>query len=93
MQWGIIQQLYLKSGFKEQLKNVYDIERLTGKLVCGNANARDLLAIKNTIMRLPKIKCILAQCTSKLMHNIYEQIDPLEDVCLLLEKSISDDLL
>ncbi len=81
----------LRADLKEQLKNVYDIERLTGKLVCGNANARDLLAIKNTIMRLPKIKCILAQCTSKLMHNIYEQIDPLEDVCLLLEKSISDD--
>ena len=82
---------FLRADIKEQLKNVYDIERLTGKLVCGNANARDLLAIKNTIMRLPKIKHILSQCTSKLTYHIYEQIDPLEDICLLLDKSISDD--
>lgn len=81
----------LRADIKEQLKNVYDIERLTGKLVCGNANARDLLAIKNTIMRLPNIKHILSQCTSKLMCHIYEQIDTLEDICELLEKSISDD--
>jgi len=37
---------FLRADLKEQLKNIYDIERLTGKLVCGNANARDLLAIR-----------------------------------------------
>lgn len=82
---------FLRADLQEQLKDVYDIERLTGKLVCGNANAKDLLAIKNTIMRLPKIKHILTQCNSKLLQQIYQHIDPLEDVCLLLEKSISED--
>lgn len=87
----LFNDFFLREDLKEQLKNVYDIERLTGKLVCGNANARDLLAIKNTIIKLPKIKHILNHCNSKLLHRIFEQIDPLEDVSLLLEKSISDD--
>jgi DNA mismatch repair protein MutS len=82
---------FLRADLKEQLRNVYDIERLTGKLVCGNANAKDILAIKNTIMRLPKIKHVLAQCNSKLLYHIYQHIDSLEDVYHLLEESISED--
>ena len=37
---------FLRADLKEQLKNISDVERLIGKIVCGNANARDLLAIK-----------------------------------------------
>ncbi len=87
----LFNDFFLRSDLKEQLKNIYDIERLSGKLVCGNANARDLLAIKNTIKSLPQIKHILTRCNSKLLHQIYEQLDPLEDICLLLEKSIFED--
>jgi len=82
---------FLRADLKEQLKNISDVERLIGKIVCGNANARDLLAIKNTLMRLPKIKKVITQCNSSLMKNIYEQIDPLEDIYILLEKSISEE--
>ena len=49
-----------------------------------------MLAIKNTLMRLPKIK-VITQCNSSLMKNIYEQIDPLEDIFILLEESISEE--
>src|SRR5690606_38912413 len=52
----LLNDFFLRADIKEQLKNVYDLERLTGKLVCGNANARDLLAIKTTIIRLPRLK-------------------------------------
>jgi len=82
---------FLRADLNEQLKSIYDIERLTGKLVCGNANARDLLAIKTTIMRLPKIKQAISKCNSKLLYHIYEQIDTLEDIYMLLDKSISED--
>jgi len=82
---------FLRAGLKEQLKNIYDIERLTGKLVCGNANARDLLAIKTTIMKLPKIKQTISTCKSKLLNHIYEHIDTLEDIYLLLDESIAED--
>ena len=42
-------------------------------------------------MRLPKIKKVITQCNSSLMKNIYEQIDPLEDIFILLEESISEE--
>jgi DNA mismatch repair protein MutS len=82
---------FLREDLKQQLKNVYDLERLTGKLVCGNINARDLLTIKNTIKNFPQIKNILNQCKSKLLKTLKDNIDPLEDIFMLLEKSIDED--
>lgn len=82
---------FFREDLKELLKNTYDIERLTGKLVCGNANARDLLSIKNTIKKFPPIKNILLKGRSKLVMMIQDLIDSLEDVHTLLEQSISED--
>jgi len=87
----LLSDFFLRSDIKELLKNTHDLERLTGKLVCGNANARDLLAIKTAIMKLPKIKQVLLKCDSKLLNHIYEQLDTLEDVYELLDKAISED--
>lgn len=87
----LLSDFFLRSDIKELLKNTHDLERLTGKLVCGNANARDLLAIKTAVMKLPKIKQVLLKCDSKLLNHIYEQLDTLEDVYELLDKAISED--
>ncbi len=86
-----LNDFFLREELKEQLKDIYDIERLTGKLVCGNLNARDLLAIKNTIKKFPKIKMTLGKCKTKLLKLTTSQIDKLDDVYELLEKSINDD--
>jgi len=86
----LLNDFFLRADIKEQLKNVYDLERLTGKLVCGNANARDLLAIKTTIIRLPRLKQVISRCSSKLLHQIYEQLDTLEDIYSLLDDSIAE---
>ncbi|MFO7151761.1 MAG: DNA mismatch repair protein MutS [Bacillota bacterium] len=82
---------FLRQELKEQLRNLYDLERLTGKLVCGNVNARDLLAIKNTVKYFPKIKELLSRCKTKLLSTLYKELDPLEDVYEILEKSINED--
>ncbi|MCG0276272.1 MAG: DNA mismatch repair protein MutS [Thermosediminibacteraceae bacterium] len=82
---------FLRQEFRDQLKNLYDLERLTGKLVCGNVNARDLLAIKNTVKYFPKIKELLAKCRTKLLTTLYNELDPLDDVYELLEKAINED--
>ncbi|ADL07947.1 DNA mismatch repair protein MutS [Thermosediminibacter oceani] len=87
----LYQNYFLRQELREQLKNLYDLERLTGKLVCGNLNARDLLAIKNTVKHFPKIKELLAGCRSKLLITLYNELDLLNDVYELLEKAINDD--
>jgi len=76
---------------RELLKRVYDIERLMGKIIIGNANGRDLVALKNSIGQVPYIKSLLEQCTSVLNKRNYEQMDTLEDIYELIEKSIVDD--
>ncbi|TYP48684.1 DNA mismatch repair protein MutS [Thermosediminibacter litoriperuensis] len=82
---------FLRQELRDQLKNLYDLERLTGKLVCGNLNARDLLAIKNTVKYFPKIKELLAKGRSKLLITLCNELDPLDDVYELLETAINDD--
>ncbi|HHW30515.1 MAG TPA: DNA mismatch repair protein MutS [Clostridiaceae bacterium] len=81
----------VRMEIKELLKGVYDIERLTSKIVIGSANCRDLIALKNSLGKLPYIKEILKNCTASLNNKNYNQIDTLEDIYQLIENSIVDD--
>jgi len=85
------EKFMVRMEIRELLKRVYDIERLMGKIIIGNANGRDLVALKNSAGQVPYIKNLLEQCTSSLNKRNYEQIDTLEDIYELIEKSIVDD--
>ncbi len=87
----LAENLFLREDLRSLLKEVYDLERLSAKVAYGSANARDLLAIKNSLSILPAIKEQLTNTTSKLLNNIAEEIDVLADLTELLEKSINDD--
>jgi DNA mismatch repair protein MutS len=81
----------VRSELMELLKGVYDIERLTSKLVYGNINARDLLAIKASLSRLPYVKELIQELKSGLNSQIYERLDLLEDLRDLIEAAIHED--
>ena len=81
----------LRGDIIENLKKVYDIERLAGKMAYGNANARDMVTLKNSLFKLPEIKEVLSTCKSDLLKDLYENLDELQDVYQLIEKSIIDD--
>lgn len=83
--------LMLRGEIIENLKKVYDIERLAGKMAYGNANARDMVTLKNSLMRLPEVKQILTNCKSELLKELYENLDELQDIYQLIETSIVDD--
>lgn len=76
---------------REQLKRVYDIERLISRVVLGSANCRDLIALKNSIGQIPYIKETLANCTSGLLVRNLAQMDTLQDVYTLIDNSISEE--
>ena len=80
-----------RSSLMEILQKVYDIERLAGKIAIGNVNCRDLISLKNSLVQLPNIKCILGDLNSALLTNINENLDLLEDVANLIEKAILPD--
>ena len=85
------ENMILRGDITETLKKVYDIERLSGKMAYGNANARDMLTLKNSLEKLPAVKQVLSQCNSKNLKELYENIDELQDIYELIEKSIVDD--
>lgn len=75
-----------KEELRELLNNVYDLERLSGRVTYGNVNARDLLQLKNSIKVLPEIKKILESI------NYDKTFTPLEDLYNLLEKGIKEEV-
>ncbi len=85
------ENIILRGDIIENLKKVYDIERLAGKMAYGNANARDMITLKNSLQKLPDLKNILLPCKSELLKNIHENMDELRDIYALIEKSIVED--
>jgi len=87
----------LKAGFMvrnelmDLLRGVYDIERLAGKLVFGNINARDLISLKLSLSKLPYIKEMISGLKSGLNGTMAERLDLLEDMAQLIERAIDDD--
>ena len=78
-------EFILKDELKNALYEVYDIERLAGKVINGSLNAKDLLQLKNSIKVLPTIKDI----SSKLGFNYC--LSTHEKLYNLLDSAIVDD--
>ena len=72
------------------LNNVYDIERLISKISNGNCNGRDLISLKTSIVNLPSIKKLLINTDNNDLKKIGYEIDDLEDIYLLIDKSITE---
>jgi len=81
----------LRGEIRDELKEIYDIGRLNGRIALKRANARDLLALKSSILRLPFIKDALDHSTSKLLSTIASNLDTLEDVGCLIQETICED--
>ncbi|MDO4544831.1 MAG: DNA mismatch repair protein MutS [Bacillota bacterium] len=87
----LLENVLLRNDLKEQLKRVYDFERLTGRIACGNANGKDLIALKNSCYVLPDIKNDLTGSGSRLLDQLEEKIDGLEAVYQLIERAVAED--
>src|SRR5574344_408536 len=84
----------LGDELRDTLKSVYDMERLVSKVVSAGANARELISLKNSIEKIPSIKSILSNILKnnkdEYLKELYEELDNLEDVYILIENSIID---
>ena len=83
--------MILRDDIINLLKKVYDIERLAGKISYGNANARDMISLKNSLSNIPSLKQILSTTNSKLLQIMYKRLDELKDIYSLIERAIVDE--
>ncbi len=75
----------------EQLGEVADLERLTSRASAGRANARDLVALRNSLRRLPFIRETLGGAEAALLTTLRAEVDELEELKALLEASLAED--
>lgn len=73
------------------LGGIYDLERLITRISYGTLDARNCLALKSSLMRLPALKNALSGCGFALLRRIHDELDVMEDICALLETAIAED--
>ena len=81
----------LSQSLFEELRGVYDIERLLSRISYKSINARDCLALLSSLSRIPAARELIAGRKSPLLCALYEKLDPVEDVRELLERAINPD--
>ena len=80
-----------REEIREYLNPVYDLERLIGRIVYKTANPRDFIAFKSSLSMLPYIKSLLQDFQSPLLGEIFDELDPLEDLYELIDRSIIEE--
>ncbi|WP_302486646.1 DNA mismatch repair protein MutS [uncultured Megamonas sp.] len=88
---NLVSDFSLRNNLREQLKEIYDFERLLTRMEVGTANARDMNALKSSLYVLPTIKKALAKATAKLLANIHQKISTYDDLVILIDKAIVED--
>lgn len=88
---NLVSDFSLRNNLREQLKEIYDFERLLTRMEVGTANARDMNALKSSLYVLPTIKKSLAKATAKLLANIHQKISTYDGLVVLIDKAIVED--
>lgn len=81
----------LRSGLDEGLKNVRDMERLSGRISNGNVTPADCTALAASMKALPSLKMLLFGTTSKILKDVDANIDDFSELAALISKAINDD--
>lgn len=83
--------LFLTEDIQNKLKEIYDLERLIGRITLNLSNARDMLALKSSLRIMPEIKRLREGITSEYLFDIFSRIEDFTDLVSLIEKAIHDD--
>jgi DNA mismatch repair protein MutS len=87
---AIIEDYELLEGLRTNIRNIYDIERLTSKIVSKSATPRDIIALKNSIRYLPEIKKMLIRSSNSYINEIGNKISDLRELREIIDSTIID---
>lgn len=85
---ALYRDIALNDQLRETLKEVYDIERICGKLAQKSINPKELLSLKNSLRRIPRVKELLSSVEYGELEELRTELDDLADVADLIEGSI-----
>ncbi len=81
----------LREDIREQLGGVYDLERLLTRIIYGSATPREVRAFGFTLLKLPPLCDMLGGVSSQMLEAVRRELDPLHDVCHLVESALCDE--
>ena len=87
----LVEDIITREELSLVLREVTDLERLIGRVVYGTAGGRDLAALASGLGRLPRIRELLADCSSALLQSLRAELDDLPDVRALIGRALVDE--
>ena len=86
-----VEKAELRKEVRTILNNIYDVERISTKISCDRANGRDLVTLKQSLLKLPALKESMGFCGAEILANLEQQIETIEDACTLIGAAIVPD--
>ncbi len=80
-----------RNALREELKGIADLERLTARARMARAVPRDLASMRSSLEKIPALRDQLANLHAPIFGKLRERIDPLEDLCGLLQRALIDE--
>lgn len=80
-----------RQELRTELQDIFDLERLTGKISLAVANAKDLVALKRSLVPLPRIQSIIQAFASEIMKKVRQEWDNAEDISRLIEDAVMEE--
>ncbi|WP_295746716.1 DNA mismatch repair protein MutS [uncultured Limosilactobacillus sp.] len=87
----LLDHYFERNNLQDELTEVYDLERLAGRIAYGSVNGRDLIQLKTSLQQIPKIKYVLETLDSPAFDDLNQQLDPLEDITRVIDTAIKDE--
>jgi DNA mismatch repair protein MutS len=81
----------LSDSLEKRIKKIADLERLSGKIGYGKANAKDLIWLKDSLLVIPEVRSTLSQAKSVFLNHIKENLPDTTELVNLIERSIVDE--
>ncbi len=80
-----------RGKFRETLKTVQDLERLTARVALSTAGPRDLVGLRLSLAAIPRMRALLSECQAPLVRSLLGQLDELADVRHWIDETIADE--
>ncbi|WP_035425704.1 DNA mismatch repair protein MutS [Halalkalibacterium ligniniphilum] len=88
---SLIEHYFEREELRDELRHVYDLERLVGKVAYGSVNARELVQLRKSLQRVPAIFALVRKLENDRATSLIKEIDPCEELVDLLERSLLDE--
>jgi len=86
-----LEHIMERHELREKLKDIFDLERLTGKISLAVAHPRDLISLKKSLLPLPQLEALIKIFSSSLVKHIHQNWDNAQDIVSLIDKSILEE--